>query len=206
MAESHEITKMIPRMKEGDDEAAGLLWDKYFAQLVRFARRRLEGVPRGAGDEEDVALSAMHSFCRGMEAGRFQRVDDRQDLWKLLVTIAARKAHAKRRHEYAEKRNARRTKHEGSFLRRDSLDEGVAELAELAVEPSPELADLVVSNFHELLACLDETARQIALWRLEGYSTAEIAENLGCVRRTVERKLERIRDKWSRMGLGPARD
>ena len=65
------------------------------------------------------------------------------------------------------------------------------------------MADSVVSNCHELLDCLDEKCRQIALWTLEGYSTEELANKLGCVRRTVERKLERIRDIWTRNGLGP---
>ena len=37
----------------------------------------------------------------------------------------------------------------------------------------------------------DETLRRVALWTLEGYGTQEIAEKLGCVRRSVERKLER---------------
>lgn len=203
MATTHRITQMIPRMKDGDDAAVEVVWQEYFAQLVRYARRRLDGVPRGAGDEEDVALSAMFSFCRGMEAGNFQKVDDREDLWKLLVTITARKACAKRRREYAVKRDARRTKHQGSFLRVGSPGECVGDLAELAVEASPELADMVVGNCHELLDCLDDKSRQVALWTLEGHSTTEIAERLGCVRRTVERKLERIRDKWSRMGRGP---
>jgi DNA-directed RNA polymerase specialized sigma24 family protein len=42
----------------------------------------------------------------------------------------------------------------------------------------------------------DEMLRQVALLTLEGYQPKEIAEKLGCVRRTVERKLERIRDIW----------
>ena len=33
-------------------------------------------------DEEDVALSAFDSFCRGAEQGRFPRLDDRDDLWQ----------------------------------------------------------------------------------------------------------------------------
>ena len=34
------------------------------------------------------------------------------------------------------------------------------------------------------------------LWKLEGYTNPEIAEQLECTLRTVERKLERIRAYW----------
>jgi len=65
-----------------------------------------------------------------------------------------------------------------------------------------ELADGVVESCKEMLDALgDPMLRQIAVWTLEGYSTREIGERLGCVRRTVERKLERIRDRWTKMGF-----
>jgi DNA-directed RNA polymerase specialized sigma24 family protein len=46
-------------------------------------------------------------------------------------------------------------------------------------------------------ALADDTLKQIATLKLEGYTNEEIAGRLGCVPRTVERKLERIREKWS---------
>jgi DNA-directed RNA polymerase specialized sigma24 family protein len=38
--------------------------------------------------------------------------------------------------------------------------------------------------------------RQIALWRLEGYTNREVADRLDCTERSVERRLERIRSRW----------
>jgi DNA-directed RNA polymerase specialized sigma24 family protein len=35
--------------------------------------------------------------------------------------------------------------------------------------------------------------RSIAVWKWQGYSTAEIASMLGCSSRTIERKLKLIR-------------
>ena len=55
-------------------------------------RERLRSGPRGAADEEDVVLSAFDSFCRGAAQGRFPRLDDRNNLWSVLVTLTARKA------------------------------------------------------------------------------------------------------------------
>ena len=54
--------------------------------------RRPRRRPGCAADEEDVALSAFDSFCRGDGAGRFPRLDDRDDLWRLLLLLTARKA------------------------------------------------------------------------------------------------------------------
>jgi DNA-directed RNA polymerase specialized sigma24 family protein len=43
----------------------------------------------------------------------------------------------------------------------------------------------------------DDELRTIALLRMEGYSNEQIAERLGCGLRSVERKLDRIRKRWT---------
>lgn len=191
---TEEVTQWIVRLSDGDERAAQVIWQNYFEKLLGFARRKLEGMPRRAVDEEDVALSAMQSFCRGMADHRFAEVHDREDLWKLLVTITARKACMQRRRYFAQKRGGG-VRGESAFLRPDRAD-GIGQV--LGSEPTPELAAMVAENCRRMLASLDdETLRQVALWTLEGYTTPEIAEKLGCVRRSVERRLERIRAKWS---------
>ena len=85
------VTHWIGALKAGDDEAAQRLWERYFHELVRLARAKLGGLPRGEADEEDAALSAFHSVCQGAAQGRFPRLDDRHNLWRLLVTITVRK-------------------------------------------------------------------------------------------------------------------
>ena len=90
------ITRCVGDLKAGDHAAAQVLWERYFDQLVRLARRKL-AIARRAGadeDEEDAALSAFDSFCAGLAGGRFPRLEDREDLWRLLVVITARKASA----------------------------------------------------------------------------------------------------------------
>src|SRR5215470_15704111 len=78
--------------REAAAGAARELWQRYFAQLVELARQRLRGTLRRVADEEDVALSAFDSFCRGVEQGRFPQLKDRDGLWALLVLITVRKA------------------------------------------------------------------------------------------------------------------
>ena len=197
---AEEVTQWINKLSGGDQRAAQVLWETYFSRLVRYARRRLDGLPLRAADEEDVALSAMHSFCRGMERHRFDHVNDRNDLWKLLVTITARKACAQRRRQYAEKRGGGQVRGESVFFDRNhenGSEDGIGAI--LGEEPTPALACMVAENCQQMLDSLeDETLRKVAIHALEGYTPEESAEKLGCVRRTVERKLERIRNKWSR--------
>lgn len=203
MDDDDPITVWIGKLAGGDTHAAHLLWQRYFERLVGYARRKLDGRPRRVADEEDVALSAMHSFCRGLQAGQFHDLDDRQDLWRLLVTITARKAYGQMRSERTAKRGGGATRGESIFAGRGNND------GSLAVgwghicgpEPTPDLAVMVAENCNRLLECLpDESLRQIARWKLEGLDHEEMAERLGCVTRTITRKLERIREIWEGMG------
>src|SRR4051794_29187265 len=88
------VSRWLGDLKAGDEAAVQPLWERYFARLVTLARARLRAGRRGAADEEDAALSAFNSFCTGVARGRFPRLADRDDLWRLLVVITARKAGA----------------------------------------------------------------------------------------------------------------
>src|ERR1051326_5991770 len=85
------ITAWIGQLKAGRKDAAQPVWERYFQRLAGLACKKL-GSSRRATDEEDVALSAIHSFFLGAKKGRFPQLEDRDDLWKLLVTITERKA------------------------------------------------------------------------------------------------------------------
>src|SRR5262249_56215608 len=78
--------------KGGEQAATGALGEPYVRQLVGLARKKLRSAPRKEGDEEDVVQNAFHSFFRGMARGRFPELHDRDNLWRLLVVITARKA------------------------------------------------------------------------------------------------------------------
>src|SRR5512140_3544080 len=94
------ITHLLGTLKAGDLAAAQPLWERYFQRLVRLARQKLRAGRRGGADvdEEDAALSVFHSFCDGAPRGRYPQLDDRDDLWRLLVTITTHKVtdHARR--------------------------------------------------------------------------------------------------------------
>lgn len=193
---SETVSQWMLHLSEGDAEAANKIWNDYFSKLVRLARRKLGGIPNRDSDEEDIAISAMNSFYQGLAQHKFDHIHNRDDLWKLLVTITVRKVTAKRRSHFAQKRGGGRVRGESAFEHQVDAEHGLACI--LGSEPTPELAVSVAENCRLMLDQLqDEKLRQVALWTLEGYCTEEIAEKLGCVRRTVERKLERIREIWN---------
>jgi DNA-directed RNA polymerase specialized sigma24 family protein len=188
---------MVGDLKLGDQEAARQLWDRYFTRLVHLARARLRSGRRRVGDEEDVALSALDSFCRGAALGRFPDLRDRQGLWPLLVAIAARKAGKLLRHERAAKRGGGKVRG-GSALGgaggAESTD-GWAQL--LGKEPTPAFAAETAEQVGRLLEQLaDPGLRTVALRKMEGYTNEEIKTELGCSLATVERKLALIRKTW----------
>jgi DNA-directed RNA polymerase specialized sigma24 family protein len=181
---------------EGAAAAAQRLWERYFHRLVGLARAKLQGQPRRAADEEDVALSAFASFCRAAEAGRFPRLDDRDDLWRLLVTLTERKAYNLARDERRQKRGGGAVLGEAGLLRPgDSSPAGLDQFA--GREPTPEFAAEVAEECRLLLGRLGSAELQaIAVWKMEGDTVPEIAARLGCALSTVERRLRLIRQIW----------
>ena len=190
MSREGSVTCWIQLLSTGDPAAAQRLWERYFRRLVGLARAKLNGAPRRAADEEDVALSAFHSFCRGAEQGRFPQLADRDSLWRLLVTVTARKASHQARDEGRQKRGG------GAAL---VVDADLVLAEALSREPSPEFAAGVAEECQRLLARLrDAQLQAVALLRLEGYSVEEAAEKLRCAPRTVKRKLALIRTVWEK--------
>src|SRR5438270_8756823 len=92
MSSDGSVTRWLAVLKAGDPAAAQPLWERYHRQLVALARRKLAGSRRRSADEEDVVQNAFHSFFRGVAGGRFPQLHDRDNLWRLLVVITARKA------------------------------------------------------------------------------------------------------------------
>ncbi len=191
------VTRWVGELRAGElDDAARQLWGRYFDRLARLARVKLRDAPRGPADEEDVALSAFESFCAGAAAGAFPQLGGRDDLWRLLVTITARKAVNQRRHEQRQKRGGGHVLREAAFDGADAEDDRALEQI-LGDEPAPEFAAMVAEECRRRLDSLrDDTLRQVALLRMEGYRNEEIAARLDIGLRSVERKLELIRQRW----------
>jgi len=202
MVADGSVTRWIGPLKAGEPAAAEELWGRYFGRLVRLARKKLGGARRRAADEEDVALSAFDSFCRGARRGRFPRLSDRDNLWPLLVLITARKAIDLAQREGRRKRGGGAVRGESALAGRPEASSPGAGLDQfIGREPTPEFAAQVSEECRRLFDRLgDAELRTVALRKLEGHTNAEIAAELGCVVGTVERKLRVIRTLWEKEG------
>lgn len=189
------VTAWISDLKNGQPAAAQKLWESYFQRMVDMARRKLEGTPRAAIDEEDVALSAFKSFCLRARQGQFTQLTDRENLWPLLMAITANKSVDLIRQQNARKRGGTGQTGEADGWQHHPLSELIS------VTPDPQFAAQLADELQSLLTVLDEAGdpqlKQIALQKMEGHSSPEIAKQLQCARRTVERKLLLIGRLWA---------
>lgn len=207
MTSEPSVTTIIEGLKQGDPQAAELLWVKYFDKLVAAARRRLGSAPKRAYDEEDVAVSVFASLCRGAERGNFSKLTDREDLWALLLAITRQRAVDRIRHENRDKRGGGEVRGESVFVKATdgTVVLGIDQL--IREEVTPDLLVELEERQQQLLAVLtDDNMRKVALLRMEGYSVKEIANEFGYTTRWVERKLELIRKKWTRVLLAETDD
>jgi DNA-directed RNA polymerase specialized sigma24 family protein len=199
MASTHSVTYWLQQLKQGDRQAVGPLWERYSTRLDHLARYWFPRTPTtGAASAEDAALDAFASFCRRAEEDGFTRLFDRDDLWQILVVLAF----CKRCNQIQYERRKRRHPAGGRVYVASALEPDDGEAGDLLSnmlgrDPEPPLVVQAADECRRLLAQLeDEQLRQIAQWKVEGFTNEEFAAKLGRAVATVERKLARIRLLW----------
>ena len=142
----------------------------------------------------------MHSFFKGQEAGRFENLSGNDEIWRLLVTITARKVTAQRRKHLADKRGGGGVRGESVFAKvgqDDGIQDGLAQIMD--ENRMPETADEVIRTCDELLDSLkDEKLQRTAVMRMEGYTNQEISDSLGCSLARTKQRVVRIKEIWGR--------
>jgi len=107
MASGGSVTLWIERLKAGGEQtqqAAQKVWERYYPALLRLARRNLGNASVRVADEEDVVVNAFERFFRAAGEGRFPRLEDRDDLWQILLMLTERAASNQRRDGARQKR------------------------------------------------------------------------------------------------------
>ena len=184
------VSHWISDLKAGNDDAMGPLWNRYFEILSAFAKTKLHGARTTVVDCDDIAASALNALWIGVREGRFQKLDDRNDLWQLLVVIASRKVSNVHRKEKqrGEKGESALAQHTDALGLRELLQAG----------PSEQMTNQIPLSCEELLSQLDKKHREVALMRLAGHSNQEIADSRDCSVKTVERYMNMIRVVWAK--------
>lgn len=189
------ITQHIAELRRGVQPTLAKLKlsDYFFERIVQALAQQFR--LRGKAGVEDVTNSALRIVFSKMERGEYQTLTDRNDLWKLLLTVAVRKALNKIRDEQ------RRQPKNGVVLREGDLpatERGESSpLDQLATKDlDPALAVQAEDQCQRLLDTLPEPLRQIAILKGEGLGTAEIAQQMGCHENTIRVKVELIKRMW----------
>ena len=199
MASTHSVTRWLQQLKQGDRQAVGPLWERYFTRLVQQVRTWFPRTPTtAAASAEDAALDAFASFCRRAEEDGFARLFDRDDLWQILVVIAFRKRCNQIKHELRRQPDGGRV-YAASALEQEGGEAGTLFTNMRSREPEPEVVVQAAEECRRLLAELgDDQLRQIAQSKVEGFTNEEVAAKQDCALSTVERKLGRIRRLWEK--------
>ncbi|EGF26868.1 ECF-type sigma factor [Rhodopirellula baltica] len=191
MSEPQNVSHWIDQVKDGDSIAANQIWQHYYDRLVRSVRNKLFGQNRAVSDEEDIVLSVFDSFYSAAQKGRFPDLSDRDDLWRLLLKMSARKVVDKKRRDHRQRR--------GGDVQLHSLDkreDNQTFIEAIGDEPSPEMILMMEESVEQFFSHLGVgQLRDLAGAKLEGYSNAELAARFGCSERTIERRLHLIREK-----------
>ncbi len=199
------LTILIDIVKaKRDNEALRQLWERCHARLIRLALAQLRSIPSRLRDEEQVALDAFEEFALQVAEDNFSNLDDRDDLWQILYRLTECTAIDAKRFWGAGIRDWKRHGGESGLATgndADALEDGFAALADNTF--SPEDGALFAEAFQDRLQALRDVdphkteLTTIAIMKLRGFSTDEIAVELGRSSRHVRRRLKWIRECWA---------
>lgn len=174
---------LLRGLRDGDGEAAEILYYKYAHRLRAFVESRSSPALAARLDAEDILQSVFRSFFRAATVTAYD-VPDGGDLWKLLLTIALNKVRAQANFHHAAKRNVDAT----TSLNVHATDPALASREDLSDA-------FLQMALDEALALLPQPQREVVELRLRGHEVDAIARQVGRSKRTVERNLQRATAK-----------
>lgn len=175
---------LLRRFQEGEQDAATALYVRYARRLQALAKKQTGKNLSPRFDPEDVVQSVFRTFFRRASEGCYE-VPVGEELWQLLLVLALNKIRTLAVYHRAQKRDAGRTV-------------GTEKVAEVATEVSGEDSvayETMRMMIDELVAKLPPPQDQIVQLRIEGHEISEIAQLTNRSKRTVERVLQRFRQR-----------
>lgn len=192
------VTIVIRKMKAGDERGADLLWQRFHDRIKTLVRSRLHPAHSQIADEEDVALESLAELFRGLLKGKFQDLSNRNDFWRLLVTVATRNVIDQVNREKTQKRGGGRVHNETAIRSETSVHSTQLFDRIPSTIPTPEAQSMITENVARLLESLkDGELQTIALMKAAGSNNQEVSDQMGISLRSVERRLREIRERWS---------
>jgi DNA-directed RNA polymerase specialized sigma24 family protein len=196
MPDPNSLTRWVAALQSPDlpvrNEAARRIWQNFAGQLHALVRRRLNKRLLLREDEHDIVQTIFEGFFEAQSRQRYP-LRGPGELERLLKSIAMRKISntiarhtAGRRNVWREESSATSDRAGESFPIRDAEFDDAR-----AIDP----ADHVHWDFElaRIMGLLPKDLQRIVVWKLEGFTNAEIGRRINCTTRMVEMKLGKIR-------------
>ncbi|MFH1921988.1 MAG: sigma-70 family RNA polymerase sigma factor [Planctomycetota bacterium] len=183
----------IGRLRDGDEDAAAEIFNRFVSRLICLAQTRLDSHLRRKVDPEDVMQSVFRSFFIRQREGRFE-LEGWDSLWSLLARITLRKCGRRITAFHAQCRDIRR-----EIASTASDEASQRRLEAIAREPTPDEVASLTETMEHLMRGLDERQQQIVVLRFQGHTVPEISREVGRTQRTVHRVLGHVREALKRL-------
>ncbi|HVK10826.1 MAG TPA: sigma-70 family RNA polymerase sigma factor [Gemmataceae bacterium] len=167
---------LLRRLTAGQPRAADDLYHRYAERIRALARARLPQHVAARLDPDDVVQSVFRAFFESAKQGLYQ-VPDGETLWQLLAVVTVNKVRSLHAFHAAARRDARAT------VGWEETDGGGSD------------DDLMALAIRDVFERLPEPERVAIELRVEGYEVAEIATRTGRSKRSVERSLQKARER-----------
>jgi RNA polymerase sigma-70 factor (ECF subfamily) len=193
MAEPAEDKNLVDLFRQGNQDAARQIYDRYLDRLLTLARRRISQRLASRVDPEDIVQSVFRTFFVRIKEGQFV-FDEQDDLCKLLMRITLHKTLRQVAFHKAAKRDPTQETPQGEH-HQDQL------MALFTREPTQEATVAFLDQLEHFLGQLRPQERTILEMRLQGHSNEDIATKLGIYDRKIRRVIEHVRDIATKEGL-----
>jgi RNA polymerase sigma-70 factor (ECF subfamily) len=180
MTHSGAFPDLAARLQAGEGDAAAEIVDRFARRLAALARRHLHGSVRRHLDPEDVVQSVFLTFFCRQARSQFE-LGGWDSVWRLLACITVRTC----------ARKASRPSPE--------LADATILAATFDHRPAPEEIASLADTVEHLLRDLSGRERDMLRLRLEGFSSREVSERVGCTERKVQRLLQQVRGRLDRL-------
>jgi RNA polymerase sigma-70 factor (ECF subfamily) len=189
MPRNPSFDDLMARLRDGQNEAAAQVFNRFANRLIVLARKQLDPQIRQKVDPEDVMQSVFRSFFLRNATGQLGEFDTWDNLWALLVVMTQRKCGRRIDYFHTARRDVDREVPAMPPADQSTSDPGIS-----AEEPTPLEAAMLTETVEQLMSSLQGRQRQILTLSLQGCTAAEISTELGCTERTVYRVLERVKE------------
>ncbi len=179
-----EITACLLRVRSGSTDAFVILFNFYIQRLRGYVVGRLSDRDRGEGIEDDLSVETMYCLWFDLSGGRFSKVNNRDELWYAIMRIA--KSRMIDRHRYL------------SRIRRAAIKTISLSSLVIGSKTQSEIDQFIIYDAWKLFteSLEDQQLKELVRMKMDGLSSDVVAEQLGLVPRTVQRKLKIIRELW----------